>query len=69
MEEGRDLRGGGSRDGWLTLEDNDPIGQVRRHDKIVLDDERGLLSVEDEPGEYHTMITMSTILSISEGGK
>jgi hypothetical protein len=32
----------------LTLEDNDPVGEVGCHDEIVLDDERSLLRVQDE---------------------
>jgi hypothetical protein len=32
----------------LPVENNDPIGKVRGHDEIVLDNESGLLGVHDE---------------------
>jgi len=35
-------------DGWLAIEDDDTVGEVGRHDEVVLDDESGLLGVHDE---------------------
>lgn len=35
-------------DSWLTIEDDDAISKVSRHDEIVLDDEGGSLGVHDE---------------------
>ena len=34
--------------GGLTLEDDDAVGEVSSHDEIVLDNEGGLLRVENE---------------------
>ena len=34
--------------GGLAFVDDDAVGQVRRHDEIVLHDERSLLGVHDE---------------------
>ena len=35
-------------DSWLTLKYYDTIGEVCRHDEVVLDDERGFLRVQNE---------------------
>ena len=47
MKEGYARSGGGS-DGGLTLEHDDTVGEVGGHDEVVLDDEGGLLCVQDE---------------------
>ena len=41
-------RAGRGLDGWLALEDDDAVGQVGGHDEVVLHDESGLFSVQDE---------------------
>ena len=33
---------------WLSIKDNDSIGEVCRHEEIVLDDESGFLAMHDE---------------------
>lgn len=33
---------------WLTVEDDDAVGEVGSHDEVVLDNERSLLGVHDE---------------------
>ena len=45
----RNSRGSGSSHGGLTFEYDNAISQVCGHDKVVFDDERCLLSVEDVP--------------------
>lgn len=44
-----DIRRCSSGNGRLTLKHDDTVGQVGGHDEIVLDDERSLLGVQDEP--------------------
>ena len=46
-EEG-ELRCGLGSDTRVTLEDDDAVSEVGGHDEVVLDDECGLLGVEDE---------------------
>ena len=41
-------RAGRGLDGGLALEDDDAVGQVGGHDEVVLHDESGLFSVQDE---------------------
>lgn len=40
--------------GWLTLEHDDAVREVRRHDEVVLNHERGLLRMQDEPLDNFT---------------
>ena len=42
---------GGGRDSGLAFEHDDTVGEIRSHDEIVLNDEGGLLGVEDESSE------------------
>ena len=42
------LRCSSGSDSGFTLEDNDTIGEIGGHDEIVLDDEGGLLRVENK---------------------
>ena len=44
-----DVRRRRRRYGRFTLENDDAVCKVCGHDEIVLDDEGGLLGVEDEP--------------------
>ena len=44
----RGARVGGGRDGGLALEHDDAVGEVGRHDEVVLDDERCFLRVQHE---------------------
>jgi len=46
-QEGLGLVGAGLET-WLTVEDDDSVGQVCGHNKIVLDDKGSLLGVHDE---------------------
>lgn len=46
---GTHSRGGGGSYSRLTLEHNNTVSQVRGHDKVVFDDKRCLLSVENIP--------------------
>ena len=59
-----DLRCGSSRDGRLTLEDNDPVGKVGGHDEIVLNDERSLLRMKYE--SLDNFGSDNTLLGIQE---
>ena len=34
---------------WLALEHNDAVSEIRRHDEVVLDNERSLLSMQNKP--------------------
>lgn len=43
---------GAGVDGGLAVEDDDAVGEVGRHDEVVLDDEGGLLAVHDEALDY-----------------
>lgn len=38
-----------SRDSGCPFEHHDTIGEVGRHDEVVLDDKRSSLSMQDEP--------------------
>ena len=44
-------RRGGGGDSGFTLEHDDTVGEIRSHDEIVLDNEGGLLGVEDESNQ------------------
>ena len=57
---GRRSRCSCSSHGRLTLEYNDAISQVCRHDEVVFDDECCLLSVEDIPARHIGMSYKST---------
>ena len=43
-----DVRSGRGGDRGLALKDNDTVGKVGCHDEIVLDNESGLLRMQDE---------------------
>lgn len=45
----RNVRSGCGGYRGLALKDNDAVGQVCRHDEVMLDNERGLLGVQNEP--------------------
>lgn len=45
-----DIRSCSSSHSRLALKYNDTVGEVRCHDKIVLNDEGSLLGVQDESG-------------------
>jgi hypothetical protein len=51
----------------LTFKHNDPVRQVRRHDKIVLDDKGRLFSVQDKP--FDDFCSNDTLLRIEVGGR
>ena len=64
-EEGLGLVGAGLET-RLTVEDDDAVGEVGRHDEIVLDDEGGLLAVHDEALDHAR--SDDTLLGIEVGG-
>ena len=48
MQCARYVRCGSGGDTGIAAEDDDTVGEVGGHDEVVLDDEGGLLSVQDE---------------------
>ena len=56
-----------SRDGGCPFEHHDAIGEVGRHDEVVLDDKRGSLSMQDEP--LDDLRSNDTLLGIEERGR
>ncbi len=47
------LRSGCGGNGGLALEHDDTVRKVGGHDEVVLDDERSLLGMQDEPGQNY----------------
>ena len=67
MQQTGHLRRRFGRDGGLTLEHDDAVREVGGHDEVVLDDERGLLGVQDEA--LDDFARDDTLLGIQETGR
>lgn len=61
------LRIGDGRDGGDTLKDDHTVSHVGGHDEIVLNNEGGLLGVEDEP--LDDLGSHDTLLRVEVGGR